>query len=153
MAKATTKTVVKYMTDKEKKLFVDRQIHNFLGFIDDDNKSYIEFKNGNGRIVEVKVSLYNEAIGLKATERGTDRNVYFKLNFLTKEDSNLWYYVNQKNRRLLVERSTQFFDIIVNGCIKVLEKFDEKYTEKFLVLYGSLSDSGKFIKAGQPLLL
>lgn len=145
MAKATARAAVKYMNDKEKESFVLRHINNFWGFRYNDNKTLIRFKNGDGRTIYVTVALYSERIRFEIADE--DFNRVFYQQDLTERDSRLnklWYHVDQEKQRTLAERSVRLFDIIRDGCIKVLEKFDKKFGPTFLVIYGSLDENGRF---------
>ena len=146
MAKATARAAVKFMNDKEKESFVSRHINDFGGFYRNDNKRIIEFKNGDGREITVVMSLYYESIHFEATEWEDEgfKRVSYLVRFNPKKDFDLWYFVDIRNQRTLVERSVRLFDIIRDGCIKVLEKFDKEFETNFLVIYGSLDENGRF---------
>ncbi len=145
-ARARARAAVKYMTDKEKETFVLRHINNFTGFDYDDDKTLIRFTNGDGRTIYVTVALYSTRIRFDIVDIDFDHRVFYQQD-LTERDSRLnklWYYVDQKKQRTLAERSVRLFNIIRDGCIKVLEKFDKEFGANFLVIYGSLDENGRF---------
>ena len=150
MKKAYAKAAVKYMNDEEIEKFVSIPVQKYKGFFNsDDMVSFIDFKNYEGRTVSVTIRMYEgTAIGFEATEWDPYKNVH-----ITKEisydigSSNLWLHPNywkHKEKEFLIYRSSAFYTIILNGCMKVLKKFDKDADNPFLVMQGYLDEYRSF---------
>jgi len=153
MEKAYAKAAVKYMDDKEKGQFVRNATMGFIGFTtEDDLVTYITFKN-NGRSIDVQIRLYRSGsmssglylISFEASTRNLGKKILVRKGIKEKDAfSNNWMYDYTPSRRRLFDRSVDLFQIVTDGCLEVLKKFDKDADNPFLVIQGYLDEYGEF---------
>ena len=154
MEKAYAKAAVKHMDDAEKDQFVRNATMGFIGFTtEDDLVTYITFKN-NGRSIDVQIRLYRSGsmssglylISFEASTRNLGKKTLVRKGIKEKDAfSNNWMYDYTPKRNTLAERSLHLFQIVTDGCLEVLNQFDEKYPDDpFLIIPGYLDEYGEF---------
>tara|TARA_B100001093_G_scaffold514208_1_gene587734 strand:- start:2075 stop:2572 length:498 start_codon:yes stop_codon:yes gene_type:complete len=153
MKKVYAKAAVKHMNDEEKEQFVRNATMGFIGFTtEDDLVTYITFRN-NGRSIDVQIRLYRSGsmssglylISFEASTRNLGKKTLLRKGIEEKDAfSNNWMYDYTPRRRTLFERSVDLFQIVTDGCLKVLKKFDKDADNPFLVMQGYLDEYGSF---------
>ena len=139
-------STIRYMNDREKENFVWEVTHGFRGFSDpSDMVTYIDFEN-NDRELYVELRLIQKVFYFTAKTKDLEHKTAVVKNISTQDAfSDKWITDLRPKKQYLIERSEVLFNIIFNGCLEVLNKFDEQFSEKlgpFLTIQGDATWKG-----------